>query len=946
MLAARASELEREFALRRRAPALRGDRRRPAREPGGAGGRGRARRRPCFGALGTTPASASFAALHGLFWLASNLAAEQPLLLAVDDLHWCDRAVAALPGLPRPAARGAADPARRDASAAASRAPTRRCSRRSPATRRRRLARAAAAQRHRRRGARARAARRGAEPAFCEACHAATGGNPLLLRQLLRALEAERVEPVGGQRRRGRARGRPARRVEHRARCGSAGCRATPSRSPAPSACSASGAEVPAVAALAELEEQAAAAATGELARAEILRPDPPLGFVHPLVRDAVYRETPARRARAAPRARGGAAARRGRAGPSRSPRSCWRRRGAARPWVVDALEAAGATAMRRGAADSAVALLRRALEEPPAPERRAQVLLGLGTAEALTNGPAAADHLREAYGLLDDPVERGRVADGLVRVLIFTDRAPEAAALAREARAALPPGEDALAETLDALEIATYYIGGGITVDGLVRVARARRPGAPAEAARPRRDRLGLPRRRRGRVLRARGRGARARRADRARERGLRRLGDHHPGARRPRRGHHLARRLARVRASRRLALRRRLDAPLLRRHAALARRPRGRVRHARDGPGRVHELGLRRLRGRLPRRTPRAGRARARGPRDGAPGAGAQPRRAARHGRPAVLAGRRPAGAPGRGTPRGGDEHRGGARAAVRRVHEPRGRSLALVPGARARPPRPARRGARTRGPRARARADVGRTGRDRPRAPGARHAAQRPGRPRGGRPRARRQRGPPRPGQGALRARRAPCGATGGRPRPASRCGARWSSPRPATRRGSPSRCGPSSTRRARGAPLRRRGRCGGPDGVGAAGGGPGRGGIRPTGTSRRRSSSPRRPSRCTCPTRTGSWGSARAATSPRRSRGERQPARPGVPTASRYSSSKRAWSGVPRFHSSQNAVHRLVELGLAAVAARVGPSGDRRAVAGLEVLAVVARRARRR
>ena len=30
----------------------------------------------------------SFATLHGLFWLAGNLATRQPLLLAVDDLHW------------------------------------------------------------------------------------------------------------------------------------------------------------------------------------------------------------------------------------------------------------------------------------------------------------------------------------------------------------------------------------------------------------------------------------------------------------------------------------------------------------------------------------------------------------------------------------------------------------------------------------------------------------------------------------------------------------------------------------------------------------------------------------------------------------------------------------------------------------------------------------------
>jgi hypothetical protein len=32
----------------------------------------------------------SFAVVHGLYWLAANLAAQRPLLIAVDDAHWAD----------------------------------------------------------------------------------------------------------------------------------------------------------------------------------------------------------------------------------------------------------------------------------------------------------------------------------------------------------------------------------------------------------------------------------------------------------------------------------------------------------------------------------------------------------------------------------------------------------------------------------------------------------------------------------------------------------------------------------------------------------------------------------------------------------------------------------------------------------------------------------------
>src|SRR6185312_3815500 len=35
-------------------------------------------------------AEGTFAVLHGLYWLTAGLASEQPLVLTVDDLQWCD----------------------------------------------------------------------------------------------------------------------------------------------------------------------------------------------------------------------------------------------------------------------------------------------------------------------------------------------------------------------------------------------------------------------------------------------------------------------------------------------------------------------------------------------------------------------------------------------------------------------------------------------------------------------------------------------------------------------------------------------------------------------------------------------------------------------------------------------------------------------------------------
>ena len=159
---------------------------------------------PVFEAVAPPGAGAgdgSFAALHGLYWLALNLADERPLLLVVDDLHWCDAPSlrflaylgAAARRLPDVLALGcaAASPAR--PGALAELAPS------ADALR----VRAAAAGREA--GAAlliARPPRRGAgRGVLRRACLEATGGNPLLLRQLLRS-PSEEVRRCRARRRR------------------------------------------------------------------------------------------------------------------------------------------------------------------------------------------------------------------------------------------------------------------------------------------------------------------------------------------------------------------------------------------------------------------------------------------------------------------------------------------------------------------------------------------------------------------------------------------------------------------------------------------------------------------------------------------------------------------------------------------------------------------------
>ena len=343
---------------------------------------------------GTHTGDASFAALHGLYWLALNLAAERPLLLEVDDLHWCDRPslrflaylVRRLEGQPvLVTASVRTGDAPTDAALLAEIANDPSTAHVKPGP----LSAEAVGQLV--------ATRLGAEPeeAFREACHSTTGGNPLLVRQLLNALETDGVKPDA-------AHAHVVRAIGSRAVSSSVllrlarlpGEAATVGRAVAVLGESA---DLPAVAGLSGLGEAQVAATMASLARAEILRPEPPPGFVHPLVRDAVYLGLPLGErellhARAAEVLQHVGAPLDQVAGQlMHTPR-----RGDAK--VARILHEAGMAAFKRGAIDSAASLLRRALDEPPPRGRPRATAAGPGRGRGAHERPGG--HAPPARGL------------------------------------------------------------------------------------------------------------------------------------------------------------------------------------------------------------------------------------------------------------------------------------------------------------------------------------------------------------------------------------------------------------------------------------------------------------------------------------------------------------------------------------------------------------------
>jgi DNA-binding CsgD family transcriptional regulator len=373
----------------------------------------------------------SFAILHGLYWLAVNVALQQPTLLAIDDLHWVDtpslrwlgyltRRLEDVPLVVAAATRPPEGESRDPTLVAELVADPEAVAIRPGPLGSDSI------------GVLARALH-GLDPdkAFCAAVEAATGGNPLFVGAVLDEVAREGITPTG----------------EHVSRLLEIGghgvsravglrlARLQPEALGLLRAASilGDGTELRHAAALAEVDASDLGPAAAALVRLDLLRREDPVEFFHPVVRSAVSDTLDVVERDAAHRAAAELLLEAG-AEPETAAGHLLRVAPRSDQFVVSTLRRAAERSLAQGAAEPAVEYLTRAVGEQVDPSVRAELLVELGFAEQRTNDPAAAEHLRAALELLPDRSRRCTVALKLGRALWYSDRIPDALAVFEQA--------------------------------------------------------------------------------------------------------------------------------------------------------------------------------------------------------------------------------------------------------------------------------------------------------------------------------------------------------------------------------------------------------------------------------------------------------------------------------------------------------------------------------
>lgn len=383
----------------------------------------------------------SFAVLDTLYWNTAHTAEEAPLMIAIDDLQWSDRPslnflayltrrMESLPIMIVATLR----PAESSSDAAAVRELMSDPSRISVSPQPLGVDSLAQMTTHRL-GVEA-------EPEFVNELARVTGGNPLLVDELLKELYAEHVEPTAASVEMLRELGpRAASRsvLLRLARLGEACTSVARAFSILGESTSTA-----TIAEFVEMDQNDVGLSIARNCRVEIFRPDTPVGFVHPLVREAVYRDIPPGE-RELLHMRAARILEESGASSERVAAQLIHVSPSGDDWVLAKLRHAGGIAMSQGGISSAIFYLRRALEEPSDSATRGEVLRDLGIAEAMANRAEGADHLLEAYELLKDPLQRGFIAVINVRLLGLAHRNAEGVDLAQRSLAELGPEHAAM---------------------------------------------------------------------------------------------------------------------------------------------------------------------------------------------------------------------------------------------------------------------------------------------------------------------------------------------------------------------------------------------------------------------------------------------------------------------------------------------------------------------
>jgi DNA-binding CsgD family transcriptional regulator len=231
---------------------------------------------------------------------------------------------------------------------------------------------------------------------------------------------------------------------------------------------------------LAELPPAVAVAAVDGLVAAGIFTRER-LAFAHPVVRTAVHEDLPSP-IRAAAHGRAAAQLQAAGADVEIVAAQLLAAEPAGAAWAESALATAAQDALARGAPESAVVFLRRALAERPAGPESGELLRALGNAMVRLGDPAASDVLQQALETTRDPAARVQIAEAGFDPLTTNGRVAEARSLLR---AVLAETDDPGAVTrLTARLALSRALNGGAEDDNAIAALRARslNPGVAAD--------------------------------------------------------------------------------------------------------------------------------------------------------------------------------------------------------------------------------------------------------------------------------------------------------------------------------------------------------------------------------------------------------------------------------------------------------------------------------